>query len=431
MPTTSNPRSTSRAAVTDESTPPDIATTTRWLAGSPGRSRSGKSRLGRLTGSPPTPSAKSPPRAGRRRRKCRRERRSVPHRRAAQTDRRAPLPPREPAPGNPARHTFLAIRGSGCLRAGRWGRRYAPRRSRHSRRCTVRAPLRDRGGPRRDHGRAQSGYTQWLRPPLAHWPSPLPTAPSGGNSRHGALSQHRGWRRRGAARGAFRRAHRICRSPGPRHARNGSKRDNPAPNSIGSTPRAARRWPAGARTGGGYSRANPGRTPRPDARRGLARSFADGRSSAEQQVAGRRGKLHCQTVELLADDDLATEARRHREVERQVEHVLLVLARLVEQLVPLRIDDDMAGRAGERAFASAFDVDLVAARDFEHRHSKRRVDFAPGAVALDKSHFRHYSGRGARSSAKIAAVSAAFAPAGRSAFRMSCNPVSPAASAAS
>src|ERR1700675_749300 len=38
MPTTSNPASTSSAAVTDESTPPDIATTMRWSAGAPARS---------------------------------------------------------------------------------------------------------------------------------------------------------------------------------------------------------------------------------------------------------------------------------------------------------------------------------------------------------------------------------------------------------
>src|SRR5260370_13564766 len=40
MPTTSNPAATSSAAVTDESTPPDIATTMRWSAGAPARSMS-------------------------------------------------------------------------------------------------------------------------------------------------------------------------------------------------------------------------------------------------------------------------------------------------------------------------------------------------------------------------------------------------------
>ena len=78
------------------------------------------------------------------------------------------------------------------------------------------------------------------------------------------------------------------------------------------------------------------------------------------------------------------------------------------RLVPFGIDDDMAGRAGERAFARALDVDVVAMGDFEHRQAERRVDLAPRAVALDKDHFRHQyrSGRGARSSARIAASSA-------------------------
>src|SRR5579864_64141 len=40
MPTTSNPAAARSAAVTDESTPPDIATTMRWSAGAPGRSMS-------------------------------------------------------------------------------------------------------------------------------------------------------------------------------------------------------------------------------------------------------------------------------------------------------------------------------------------------------------------------------------------------------
>src|SRR5258708_5390131 len=40
MPTTSNPAATQSAAVTDESTPPDIPTTMRWSAGAPARSMS-------------------------------------------------------------------------------------------------------------------------------------------------------------------------------------------------------------------------------------------------------------------------------------------------------------------------------------------------------------------------------------------------------
>ena len=133
------------------------------------------------------------------------------------------------------------------------------------------------------------------------------------------------------------------------------------------------------------------------------------------------GQPHRQPVELLGDDDLAAQPRGLAEVEGEVEHVLLVLARLLEQIVPIGVDDDMAGRAGERAFAGALDIDVVAMGDFEHRQAERRVDLAAGPVALDKDHLRHQlesaagaapgSGRGARSSARIAAASAgAVAP---------------------
>src|SRR5271166_5954020 len=251
MPTTSKPRSASNAAVTDESTPPDIATTTRWPAGSPGRSRSG----GRLTVAPPAPSARNWPRAARRR------------------------------------------------------RRSAPPQSRHNRQCTARAPLRDRAGRRQDRDRAQTGYRQWSRAPPARSPSSLPPAPSHGNSRYGARSRHRGSRQPGAAPDAFPQAHRICRSPSPRRGRNGSKTDSPAPDTGENMPRAARLPPAEARTDDGYNCASRARMPQPNAGQGpVRRSYAANGGSAEQQVAGRRGQLHRQTVELLGNDDLATEA---------------------------------------------------------------------------------------------------------------------------
>ncbi len=77
------------------------------------------------------------------------------------------------------------------------------------------------------------------------------------------------------------------------------------------------------------------------------------------------------------------------QAEGEVEHVLLVLGRLLQQLVPFGIDDDVAGRAGERALAGALDVDVVAVRDLEHRQAERRLDLAPRAVALDEGHLRH------------------------------------------
>src|SRR5271169_5448181 len=168
--------------------------------------------------------------------------------------------------------------------------------------------------------------------------------------------------------------------------------------------------------------------------------YARSCASAEQQVAGRRGQPHRQPVELLGDDDLAAEPGRLAEVEGEVEHVLFVLARLLEQIVPVGIDDHVTGRAGERPFARPLDIDVMAMSDFEHRQAERCVNLAAGAVAFDKDHFRHQvksapgavstSGRGAKSSARRAAASAIATSDCNSAAAASRKTASPAASAA-
>ena len=63
------------------------------------------------------------------------------------------------------------------------------------------------------------------------------------------------------------------------------------------------------------------------------------------------------------------------EPEREVEHVFLVLAGTLQHVVPFRIDDYMAGRAGERTLAGALEIDVVAMGDFQHGEPERRLDF--------------------------------------------------------
>src|SRR6185437_14787029 len=113
------------------------------------------------------------------------------------------------------------------------------------------------------------------------------------------------------------------------------------------------------------------------------------RPSPAHHVARRLRQLDGEAVELLGHDDLAAEPRGLRQAEGEVEHVLLVLGRVLQQLVPFRIDDDVAGRAGERALAGALDVDAVLVRDLQDREAERCVHFASLPVALDESHFRH------------------------------------------
>src|SRR5207245_1470069 len=127
------------------------------------------------------------------------------------------------------------------------------------------------------------------------------------------------------------------------------------------------------------------------------------------------------------------------QIEGEIEHIILVLARLLQQVVPIRFDDDMTCRARERALARAFDVDIVAAGDLEYRRAEWSIDLAPGSVALDKGYLRHQpgpgaastSGRGAKSSASIAAARTGIGPAGNSALPARRNTSSPACSAAS
>src|SRR5204862_1043003 len=90
------------------------------------------------------------------------------------------------------------------------------------------------------------------------------------------------------------------------------------------------------------------------------------RKTSQQLIAGRGWQPHGQPVKLLGDDDLTAEPRRYGQAEGEVEHVLLVLGGVLQQFVPVRVDDNMAGRAGKRAFASALDIDVVAVSDFEH-----------------------------------------------------------------
>ena len=101
---------------------------------------------------------------------------------------------------------------------------------------------------------------------------------------------------------------------------------------------------------------------------------------APHHVARRRRQADGEAVELLGHHDLAAEARGVGEAEGEVEHVLLVLAGILEHFEPFGIDDDVAGRAGERALASALDIDVVAMRDLQHREADRRLDFLPRAA---------------------------------------------------
>src|ERR1700738_5389437 len=77
------------------------------------------------------------------------------------------------------------------------------------------------------------------------------------------------------------------------------------------------------------------------------------------------------------------------QAEGEIERVLLVLAGGRELVEPILLDDDMTGRAGQRALARALDVDMVAMGDFEHGKPKRRLHFLARPIFQNERHLRH------------------------------------------
>src|SRR5512144_2401298 len=70
-------------------------------------------------------------------------------------------------------------------------------------------------------------------------------------------------------------------------------------------------------------------------------------SAVDHHVAGRRREGDGEAVQRLGHADLAAEPRGVGEPEREVEHVLFLLFRLVELVIPIRVDHHVTSRAGE------------------------------------------------------------------------------------
>ena len=95
-------------------------------------------------------------------------------------------------------------------------------------------------------------------------------------------------------------------------------------------------------------------------------------------VARRCGELYVEAVERLFDLDLAAEARRVGEAKGEVEHVVFVITGLLEMVVCVLIEDDVARRAGNRALAGAFEVDVVLVRNAQQVVALVRLDGLDG-----------------------------------------------------
>lgn len=78
------------------------------------------------------------------------------------------------------------------------------------------------------------------------------------------------------------------------------------------------------------------------------------RLAVDEHVPGCRRKLHTHAVHLLRQMDLAPEPGRVRQPERHIQHVVLVIARLLNEVIEFRGQNDMARRARDGALTRAW-----------------------------------------------------------------------------
>jgi len=93
---------------------------------------------------------------------------------------------------------------------------------------------------------------------------------------------------------------------------------------------------------------------------------------------------HC-PLHVGGDHHLAAQARRLREPPREVEHVLLVLRRLLQHVINLVREHDVAGGACEGALARSLEVDVFSMGEFQQINTNRCITLVrlPGFVHLE------------------------------------------------
>lgn len=92
----------------------------------------------------------------------------------------------------------------------------------------------------------------------------------------------------------------------------------------------------------------------------------------DEHVPGCCGELHTHAVHLLGEVDLAPEPGCVRQPEGHIQHVVLVVARLLNEVIELRGQDDMARRARDRALARAWAAVSMRERRKEARDGPSR-----------------------------------------------------------
>ena len=96
-----------------------------------------------------------------------------------------------------------------------------------------------------------------------------------------------------------------------------------------------------------------------------------------------------QSVKFRRHGNLASETRGFLKPEGEIEHVVLVLARRARPVIPVVIDDDVAGGAGQTSPAGSLDAQIGVASGLHHADTLIDGDLVLLAVRGGEYNLRH------------------------------------------
>jgi hypothetical protein len=95
---------------------------------------------------------------------------------------------------------------------------------------------------------------------------------------------------------------------------------------------------------------------------------------------------------VLAQNDLAAEARGGRKAEGKVEHVILFVTWFRKRLVEAIFEDDMTCRTGKRTFTGSFQIHLVRMGNSKHVHAHGSLHCLLFSIFLIDKRYRDFGG---------------------------------------
>eukprot|EP00043_Microstomoeca_roanoka_P014998 m.149648 g.149648 ORF g.149648 m.149648 type:complete len:147 (-) comp16159_c0_seq1:70-510(-) len=98
------------------------------------------------------------------------------------------------------------------------------------------------------------------------------------------------------------------------------------------------------------------------------------------------GQCDFDSIQLWCHLDLTTKSRRFCKADCKIEHVQLLILRLLQLRVPFRVDNQMAGRTCKRSSACAFEIDVIINSDVEEVLANARMTDLLTALSITEDH---------------------------------------------